>query len=815
MLTFLMLTLVFAAPPTASKSAPMIVQPTMPWSQPNVYETYGPRLDNIHYVFEGTPEDSFLALDVGDVDIIDCPLSKKWYDEWMRPERTDIKVMGYGGEYSFYILDIREDESKPVNPPWSTQSYTLFGDPTSVSISLAGEDPYTTTRAAAARRAIAHVIDRTWIVTTVMGGLGEPVYVPAPAAHGGFNSPYVAKYYQDFDKARELLDDAGVVDSDGDGWRDIPGTTEELVLDFFIRIGNTTEQIGNRTEWDIVHELNIRVNHYYGEKADAIAHVMVNGEMDMYTGHWTKIGVPPDHYPYLFCSLGYRQGGFCSNYMKYCGPYSETEHFDPNVESKCGQILTALGIDEVKDVVWAVQEEMMKKENVYTIPLVSTASPKAWRTYMKGTAPVPGNEWKGMVNQTGQGVNNWWTFLNAHTDNMPDPSYGGSITYGVSCPDVEMLNPIYASSPQDWEILDKLYDSLLYLDPIDMATLRPWIAADLPYQLKEYDPVQGEEVSVLYFTLRKDVYFHDGEQLTADDVIFTMSYLPAKLKEREYPPPSWHSNVNRIEKIDDFRIKVYMEYPTWFAQIWVGRNIILPEHVWKPIVDTGDPEAFCPDPTMTGSGPYQMDESDYVSGVSADVYAYTGYFRYSRIQNFVVPGEIGTPVACSSTYWVGESYVGDVKVPVKIYNYDLANDYMVTSTLYANGTLIGQTTVIVLANSWRGVKFAYPVSGGMCTTIGPVNFTTQCTWITPPQPGIYTSTEIIYFQITADGDVISTMDPAPGSPGHVNLFDAFALMNNWGITGAYTYPPADINWDSTVNFLDATIIMFNYGATGH
>lgn len=45
----------------------------MPWSQPKVYELYGPRLDNIHYVFEGTPENSLLALDVGDIDIIEWP----------------------------------------------------------------------------------------------------------------------------------------------------------------------------------------------------------------------------------------------------------------------------------------------------------------------------------------------------------------------------------------------------------------------------------------------------------------------------------------------------------------------------------------------------------------------------------------------------------------------------------------------------------------------------------------------------------------------------------------------------------------------
>jgi ABC-type transport system substrate-binding protein len=797
----------------------------IPWTPDFEYEMYGPHLDNVHYVFTGSPENSFLGLDVGDYDIIDWACSKEWKDAWELPARDDIKVMGYGGEYGYYLLDVRCDPDKPINPPYSTQTYTLFGDAATVTIDLAGETAYTTTRAAAARRAMAHMIDRTWIVSTVMGGLGEPIYVPAPAAHGGFLSPNVDKYFQDFDKARELLDDAGVVDTGGDGWRDIPGTTTNLILDFFIRIGIPRELAGLQIAADIEAELDIQVNEQVGGSDLSFPIVMVNREMDMYTGGWIHVTFP-DHYYDLYSEAGWYFPGFAPNYMKYCGPHpgGADPHFDEEINDLAKAITTSLDTDEVKAAAWAVQEKMMERQNVYAIGLVSTAAPKGFRTWKKGLAEVPGNEWKGIVNQIGQGANNWWTYLNAHTDNEP---YGGSIFYGLSYSAVDFLNPIYANWYQSWEIMGTIYDGMLALDPMDRVTLKPWVAESFVHT-KEYDPVQGEEVSVVYFTIRDDVYWQDGEQLTADDVIYTHVELVQALVDRGLPPASWDSlvrDINRIEKTDDFNIKAYYEFPTYFAPINVGGNIILPEHVWRDIThgpdgipgtgDDGDPEAFAPDPNLIGSGPYQMDSTDYTEGVSADVYAYkpasAGYFAFSPVQGFVREAEKAEHSPNTNTYWVGASYVGAVKVVTETANADSVNSWAVTSALDEAGVPIGtQGFTIPAGPSVQGVRFNRAVAGGIGTVVGPFLFKVTDTggWI----PGTDVDTSQIVFKVTVDGDVISTGD----NPGvtDVNVFDALRLVSNWGPTGPYRYPSADIDWSGSVNIFDALVIVGNFGAAG-
>jgi hypothetical protein len=202
-----------------------------------------------------------------------------------------------------------------------------------------------------------------------------------------------------------------------------------------------------------------------------------------------------------------------------------------------------------------------------------------------------------------------------------------------------------------------------------------------------------------------------------------------------------------------------------------------------------------------------MDSSDYTPGVSADVYAYkpasVGYFAFSPIQTFIVAGEVGG----SSTYWVGSSYVGAVKVAVKIVNNDL-DDTIATTT-----TLDGQSKdANVPPNSWVGLKFPYPISGGIGTVVGPITFNAHTTWTPPPKPGTDTWNEVIYFKVTCDGDVVSTGD----NPGvtDVNMFDALKVSTNWGPTGPFTYPPADINWDSTVGLFEALTIMGSFGAAG-
>jgi peptide/nickel transport system substrate-binding protein len=79
------------------------------------------------------------------------------------------------------------------------------------------------------RAALAYALDKQTITETVMGGLVEPQAAMIPASHWVHN-PDVPAYEFDPERARELLEQAGWVDADGDGIREKDGRPLRLEI---------------------------------------------------------------------------------------------------------------------------------------------------------------------------------------------------------------------------------------------------------------------------------------------------------------------------------------------------------------------------------------------------------------------------------------------------------------------------------------------------------------------------------------------------------------------------------------------------------
>jgi peptide/nickel transport system substrate-binding protein len=79
------------------------------------------------------------------------------------------------------------------------------------------------------RRAICWAIDRDVLLETAYAGLGEPQFTMARAG-GWAEDPTVTGYTYDPEQAEAILDAAGYVDANGDGWRERDG--EAIVFDF-------------------------------------------------------------------------------------------------------------------------------------------------------------------------------------------------------------------------------------------------------------------------------------------------------------------------------------------------------------------------------------------------------------------------------------------------------------------------------------------------------------------------------------------------------------------------------------------------------
>jgi peptide/nickel transport system substrate-binding protein len=85
----------------------------------------------------------------------------------------------------------------------------------------------------AVRQAISYAIDRKAIITSVLGGFGDPAVGFFPPNLSSWGNPNLKGYGYDKDKASSLLDEAGWKDTDNDGVRDKNGKKLELLLETY------------------------------------------------------------------------------------------------------------------------------------------------------------------------------------------------------------------------------------------------------------------------------------------------------------------------------------------------------------------------------------------------------------------------------------------------------------------------------------------------------------------------------------------------------------------------------------------------------
>ncbi len=154
------------------------------------------------------------------------------------------------------------------------------------------------------------------------------------------------------------------------------------------------------------------------------------------------------------------------------------------------------------------------------------------------------------------------------------------------------INPIYATSDVDRDIVQLVYSGLMKYNN----------KGEIIFDLVESYEIKEDE-TVYLISLKQDIFWHDGNPLTADDVLFTVQTI----QNPEYKSPfraNW-MGVN-VEKINDFEIKFTLNKP------YIGflENLtlkILPKHIWSEISPENAPLSsynFKP----IGSGQYQVKE---------------------------------------------------------------------------------------------------------------------------------------------------------------------------------------------------------------
>ncbi len=170
------------------------------------------------------------------------------------------------------------------------------------------------------------------------------------------------------------------------------------------------------------------------------------------------------------------------------------------------------------------------------------------------------------------------------------PASGGIVTEAlIGTP--KLINPLFAPlNDVDRDLSALIYSGLFRLD----ASYEP--VPDLAERYHWTDDQKTIEIA-----LRQNVKFHDGKDVTADDVIFTFQAL--KNPNWRSPLASTFQDVTVI-RVDDYTIQFQLKEPDpqFLHELTVG---ILPSHIWSYVSDSG---AQLADANIRpiGSGPFSV-----------------------------------------------------------------------------------------------------------------------------------------------------------------------------------------------------------------
>lgn len=173
------------------------------------------------------------------------------------------------------------------------------------------------------------------------------------------------------------------------------------------------------------------------------------------------------------------------------------------------------------------------------------------------------------------------------------PASGGTLIEGVLNTPAH-INPLLASGEIGSEA-DRDLTALIY-----SGLVRAEADGDFINDLAESHTISEDGLEYT-FVLKENLEWHDGEDITADDIVFTIKTAQdSKMKSPKRV--NWDGIL--VEKIDDLTVKFTLQQP--YAPFLENATLgILPEHIWSSIdFNRFDTSKYNREPI--GSGPYKV-----------------------------------------------------------------------------------------------------------------------------------------------------------------------------------------------------------------
>ena len=332
---------------------------------------------------------------------------------------------------------------------------------------------------------------------------------------------------------------------------------------------------------------------------------------------WKKIGIPVEAKAMekgalvkkIFwardfdATLWYIGGERFPSYMQYY--YDEAEIYEygwnfmqyknPEYDRLSSDWLAMLDRQKARERAFKLQ--MIIAEENPQIPLISDTNLTAYNN----------KRWTGWINQFGgiQSFDSVCSIDTAGADTAKD-----ILKIGV-LKEPDILNPLGTGFTETWSIINKIYCGGMWNQPTGLYRTAPASGKYIPF-LADGDLQYDDAANTAIVKLKKGITWHDGTELTAEDIKFTVDLM------KEFKVPNYKDSVDIIAKIeapDKYTLKYHLTKKNANFFNKTMKMIILQKRKWSPIAQDAktkeDPTKYLTQYQIKkpmGAGPFKFVE---------------------------------------------------------------------------------------------------------------------------------------------------------------------------------------------------------------
>jgi ABC-type transport system substrate-binding protein len=438
------------------------------------------------------------------------------------------------------------------------------------------------------RRAISFAMDKAAVVQASTGGLAflQDCAIPIALGNWTYEDELTNTYYaQDITTANATLEAGGFQDLNGDGWRDF--------------------DVNDNDAWDAgvdIDSADFEVDLYH-----TAGHAPSGNAVELAVDGLTLCGIraivaPQDFYEMLdMISAGdYFLGCFTFTNMVSADLLYDLFHSstgnnqwyfggwqNATYDLAAENLMNSSTLEEANDWAWESQKLLWFEQIM--IVCYNDVYTHAYRTDI----------WEGYVNMQGRNrVGNGYSLVQLKLKASEGGPFGCYPTeYIMSLNEgLDTTNWLMSNSGYTTTVFQLIYEGLTTLSPFG------WLYEPaLAYEWTTETTVAGGDIQdgeKYTFTLYQNATWHDGEALTAEDVVFSLEVL---CPQDPYNAENYE-NVYKVEAPTDYTVEIYTNKTGYFEWTRATGFTVYPEHIWSVPTNV---TTFVPTPAeCAGTGPY-------------------------------------------------------------------------------------------------------------------------------------------------------------------------------------------------------------------